>query len=327
MLVVNEGRILLIHQSLLQQFKEFFVMTKLTICITTYNRWDTCLNTLKSVCRQSVNGIEVILVDDFSSDPQPESVEKFICDNHVRYIRHEQNKGLASARNTAIELAMGEYFAFCDDDDQWPEQLAEKLVQVMQNGPVDVGMSIVLTENKKSQCQKMFDGYPRLTEVIRSGFTPPVGSQLYRTDLLRDVGGYNVDVKSGVDHDLWISLAGVDPRVAVSWGEPAIVGSYLYADRMTTVEGERRQKIYEALGIWKPKIVDVFGQRFYEHFCYSYERYLNYKFFLLSVKKYKYVHAVLKLFNKYVLNQIIQDIFNKIIGRRPCNSFPVYKGR
>jgi glycosyltransferase involved in cell wall biosynthesis len=294
--------------------------------ITTYNRPESVKNAIKSVLAQTYSPIEIIVVED-GTDSGIEDWVQEKCLTQIRYIRHKRNLGLAAARNTAIEIAAGEYFAFCDDDDQWPADFAERLVNAIQNGPEDVDMSLALGENKKPQCQKLFEGHPRLTEVIRQGFTPPVGSQLYRTDLLRDVGGYNVDVKSGVDHDLWISLADVDPRVAVSWGEAAIVSNHLHADRMTTVEGQRRQKIYEALDIWKPKIVDVFGQGFYEHFCYSYERYLNYNFFVQSAKRRKYVHAVLKLFNKYVLNQVAQGVFNKITGRRPCNLFPVYKGR
>ena len=298
----------------------------LTAVVTTYNRPQMVQRAIQSMLAQTYEPLEIIVVED-GSDSGLEGWLQEKCLTQIRYIRHERNQGLAAARNTAIEMATGEYFAFCDDDDQWPDQLAERLVQAVQNGPADVGMSIALAENKKPQCQKLFEGHPRLTEVIRQGFTPSVGSQLYRTDLLRDVGGYNVDVKSGVDHDLWISLADVDPRVAVSWGEAAIAGNHLHADRMTTVEGQRRQKIYEALGIWKPKIVDVFGQGFYEHFCYSYGQYLNYKFFVQSVKRRKYVHAVLKLFNKYVLSQVAQGVFNKITGRRSCNLFPVYKGR
>lgn len=300
-------------------------MPILTVCITTFNRWYTCKNALLSVCNQTLKNIEVILVDDYSSDQMPEEIERYISEHHIVYIRHECNKGLAAARNTAIENASGKYFAFCDDDDKWPAKLAEGLVQAIQNGPIEVGMSVAVAVSWRLQCHELFDGHPKLTELILQGFTPPVSSQLYRTELLRTIGGYNIDVKSGVDHDLWISLAAMDHRVAVSWGEPAIVGNNPHAERMTTVEEKRRYKIYEALQIWQPQIIDVFGEDFYKHFCNSYERYLNFKFFVNSVKKRAFVLAARKLFEKYVLTQVAEKIIHKVTGRRRYNLFPAYK--
>jgi len=300
-------------------------MTILTVCITTYNRWSTCKKALQSVCNQTLKDIEVILVDDCSSEQMPEEIKNYISVHHVVYIRHNYNKGLAAARNTAIENASGKYFAFCDDDDKWPVKLAKELVQALQNAPIEVGMSLALEASWYSQCHELFDGYPKLTRLIRQGFTPPVSTQLYRTEILRTIGGYNVDVKSGVDHDLWISLAAMDPCVVVSWSAPAIVDTNIHSERMTTIEEKRRSKIYDALKIWQPQIIDVFGDDFYDHFCYSYERYLNFKFFIKSVKSKAFIKAVCKLSEKYVLVQVVEKIVRIITNHKQCNLFPAYK--
>lgn len=267
----------------------------------------------------------MILVDDFSSDPQPEVVEKFICDNHLRYIRHEQNKGLASARNTAITLASGEHFTFCDDDDQWPENFAEKIVEAIKKSPADVGMSMVLAESSRPQCQVLLGEYPLLSTLMKQGFTPPGSSQLYKTELLRTVGGYNINVKSGVDHDLWVSLASIDPRVAICWAQPAIIGSDPCVNRMTADEERRREGIGEALEIWKPKIVHVFGETFYKHFCYSYEQYLDYKFFIQDIRQRNYSVAARNLFKLNLFGLVARAVFNKVIDYHPCNFFSAYK--
>ena len=268
----------------------------------------------------------MILVDDFSSDPQPEVVEKFIRDNQVYYIRHVQNKGLASARNTAIELATGEYFTFCDDDDQWPENFAEKVVEAVKNSPSDVGMSMVLAESSRPQCQVLLGEYPLLTTLMKHGFTPPGSSQIYKTELFKTVGGYNINVKTGVDHDLWVSLSAVDPRVAICWGQPAIIGSDPCVNRMTADEERRREGIGEALEIGKPKIVHVFGEPFYRHFCYSYEQYLDYKFFIQNLRQRNYSVAARNLFRRNLFGLVAKNVFNKLIDSHPCNFFPAYKG-
>lgn len=301
-------------------------MNELSICVTTFNRWGSCLHTLQSVCGQTqVSGLEVILIDDCSTDPLPSDVEKIISDNQVIFIRHEQNMGLAAARNSAIKQASGEYFAFCDDDDIWPDGLASRLLNSVQNGAKGAEMAFAMSDTYRAVCEPLLRGSHRLTDMIRHGITPPVSSQLYLTSKLREVGGYNEDVKSGVDHDLWISLAMDDLRVAVSWGDPAISCNDIDVDRMTTIEDRRRAKIADALKIWKPKIIQTFGEDFYQHFCFSYEQYLAYTFFIMSVRRGEYWKAGLKMLNRHVPPKLIVHIYKKNTGRAHCNVFPAYR--
>jgi len=297
----------------------------ITICITTFNRWESCFCTLQSVCNQEqVSGVEVILVDDCSTEPMPESIDRFIQNNQIVFIRHENNKGLSAARNTAIKQASGEYFSFCDDDDIWPTDLACRLLNsIREVGPL--GMAIAISEKMRIAWELQLGVNPKLTDVILEGVTPPVGSQLYKTSMIRDVGGYNERVTSGVDHDLWISLAMVDPMVAVSWGQSAMVGSDPSADRMTTIEGRRRGKIASSLEIWKPKIIQVFDENFYHHFCFSYAQYLDYSFFTNSVHRGEYLKAGVKLFDRYIVLNVMMRIYKKIIGRQHINLFPTYR--
>lgn len=302
-------------------------MLKLTACITTFNRWHSCLNALESVCNQMKEGLEVILVDDCSSKAMPEEVNHFIKTNPVIYIRHETNQGLAGARNTAIEAASGQYFAFCDDDDAWPPNFALRLLSVLENSPSDVSMAVALPPILRRHWQQVFTDYPKLTDIILQGVTPPVSSQAYQTRILREVGGYDPKIKSGVDHDLWLSLAKIYPRVGVTWGEPAIVEDNPRSIRMTTAEEKRRAKVAEALTIWKPKIVEVFGDHFYLHFCQSYQQYVDYDFFIKSVKRGELLTAFKKVFNPHVLNKLPKHIFNKAIGRKPCHDFPKYQNQ
>lgn len=297
-------------------------MITLTICITTYNRWNLCLNALHSVCGQEGVSFEVILVDDCSPEPMPREVADFIEANGVRFIRHEQNKGLTVARNTAIEHARGAYFAFCDDDDQWPQGHAAGLVQAMHESGSGVGMAVGMSKTRKAACCKILEGQPKLSILFLEGFTPPVGSQIYKTNLIRKVGGYNPDVRSGVDHELWVNLLEVDPRVAVSWGEPVIVGNEPTRERMTTNEKRRRSGYQKALEIWKPKLIAVLGEDFYRHFCYSYELVHDYNFFVQAVRNKEYTKAFHKAASLNVIKMVTATVYRKISGSQKCNYFP-----
>lgn len=294
----------------------------LTVAITTYNRWGLCLKALRSVCGQEGVDMEVVLVDDCSADPMPVEIKEFIDKNHVKYIRHKTNKGLAAARNTAIKAARGKYFSFCDDDDQWPADMASGLVRAMENAPEGVGMGVGMPLARQRACEDLLEGYPKLTNLMLHGFTPPVGGQIYLTDLVREAGGYTPEVKSGVDHDLWINLLKANPGVAVSWGEPVKVGANPGRERMTTNENKRRQGVHDALNIWQPKITAALGENFYRHFYSSYDQYLDYKFFMQAVKAGNYPQVIYKAANPRVIKMFMEHVFRKISRRQKCSLFP-----
>ena len=110
-------------------------MPVLSVVVPCYNVEAYAANTLISLSRNQDPNIEFILVDDHSKDETPAILERAAEDlsdvAQVRYIRHEQNGGLATARNTGLDAAQGEYLTFLDGDD-WlaPGYLAE-LVSAM----------------------------------------------------------------------------------------------------------------------------------------------------------------------------------------------------
>lgn len=105
-----------------------------SVIIPTYNRAETIAKAVSSVLNQTLRDLEVIIVDDCSSDHTAEVVEK-IQDNRVRYLPLDSNHGAAYARNWGCAHALGEYIAFQDSADEWlPEKLEKQLAFLKQTG-------------------------------------------------------------------------------------------------------------------------------------------------------------------------------------------------
>jgi len=92
-------------------------MHLVSVIMPTYNCAGFLKAAIESVLCQSCGDFELIILDDGSTDNTNEIVLKYLPDPRVRYIRKEKREGLSAARNTAIDLAKGEFLAFLDADD------------------------------------------------------------------------------------------------------------------------------------------------------------------------------------------------------------------
>jgi glycosyltransferase involved in cell wall biosynthesis len=116
-----------------------------SVVITTYNLGWCIAETLENVLAQTYPHLEVIVVDDASTDDTSQRVTPFL--SRIRYIRHEQNLGIARgaeagpARNTGIRAARGELIAMMDGDDLWHPDKISVQVAAAQRFP-DAGMIV-----------------------------------------------------------------------------------------------------------------------------------------------------------------------------------------
>ena len=93
----------------------------ISVIIPTYNRRDKVTYAVKSVLDQTYSNIEVIIIDDASTDNTEAEIKK-IKDDRIRYIYMEKNHGAEGARNVGIKEANGTYIAFQDSDDIWEKE-------------------------------------------------------------------------------------------------------------------------------------------------------------------------------------------------------------
>ena len=104
-----------------------------SVIIPVYN-YDRYLGeAIESVLSQTYRRLEVIVVDDGSTDQSGEVARSF-DGRGVRYC-HQDHAGIGPARNSGVELAQGEFIAFLDADDRWPEEKTERQLRAFESDP------------------------------------------------------------------------------------------------------------------------------------------------------------------------------------------------
>ena len=112
-------------------------MTSVSVIIPAYNSASTIIRALQSVAAQTLAPLEIIVVDDASSDATRDLVATFASSSSipVRVLTQTTNSGPSAARNAGWDKATGEYIAFLDADDQWHPRKIELQYPVMNNQP------------------------------------------------------------------------------------------------------------------------------------------------------------------------------------------------
>ena len=141
-----------------------------SVIIPTYNRAETIEASIKSVLNQTCSDLEVIIVNDCSTDNTAEIVTQIINkDSRVSYIRLTTNMGACVARNKGIELAKGEYVAFQDSDDVWNKDKLEKQIYALQKNSADIVVCAMSCISVDGTCEGV------LPNIEKEGFlTSPV---------------------------------------------------------------------------------------------------------------------------------------------------------
>jgi len=102
--------------------------TMISVIIPTYNRANLIRRSINSILKQTYQNLEVIVVDDGSTDNTPLEIKR-IQDNRIKYIKLIENKGGSNARNIGIKKARGKYISFQDSDDLYYPNKLEKQIQ------------------------------------------------------------------------------------------------------------------------------------------------------------------------------------------------------
>ncbi len=181
-----------------------------SVNVTTYNRAPLLRRCLDSILQQHYSNFEIIVVDDCSPDNTAEVMKDYCTsDNRIKYIRHEQNKGNAAARNTALQHGTGEYVAFMDDDDAWIDQdKLSKQVNIFEAhshqklGIVCSGVKVI-DENNAETIKRERMPKDLVSVLLKGNGIIHNSTVLTRREIIVRVGGFDEKMPRGVDSDFF----------------------------------------------------------------------------------------------------------------------------
>lgn len=232
-----------------------------SVVIPTRNRAATLERAVRGVLAQTMGDLEVVVVDDASTDGTPALLARLAeADPRVRVERMPEAGGAARARNHGIRVARAEWVAFQDDDDEWLPAKLERQVAAARGRP-EVGLVYCPYRIREADGREMvIGGYdpsrpPGARRMIfRRNFlgTPAV---LARRSVLLEAGGFDPALPQVEDWDLWIRVA---QRTEMAWvSEPLVlvhvtpgslsssaeklrVAAEILLAKLETMEGARR---------------------------------------------------------------------------------------
>lgn len=181
---------------------------QVSVCVPCYQQSQYLEDALRSVAAQTVAPLETIVIDD-GSDATHAAAIRDLCERYgARYVR-VTNRGLPNARNTGLQLARGEAFLPLDADDRIAPEYIERTLPLLLAG-ADVVVP-GLQEHGPTRNGTYMPGYDRPLEQVTLDvmweFNRTFYASLFRTRLLREVGGYNGRMLDGFeDYDLAIDL-------------------------------------------------------------------------------------------------------------------------
>jgi glycosyltransferase involved in cell wall biosynthesis len=202
-------------------------METVTVVIPTRNRSDLLRLTLTSILHQRDAALQVIVVDDASTEDVASVVSAF-GDRRCRVVRHEVSKGVSTARNRGLSEAATDWVGFCDDDDLWsPDKLSRQLAAARSarrdwayTGCVYVNADLIVQNGSPPLAAEEMNA-----ALLRYNAMPAGASNvIVRAEVLKRLGGFDTHITHLPDWDLWVRLAG--------WGLPAGVADPLVGYRM-----------------------------------------------------------------------------------------------
>ena len=248
---------------------------RVTVLIPAYNAARTIERALASVWRQNYPAMEVIVVDDCSTDDTGLQVEKMTGGN-LSLIRLDRNRGVSGALNVGIRQARNDYIAFLDADDEW---LADKLIKQLPVIEAHPDMTLIACGGESvDPAGRTFDTFglelpphsPRefwRALLVKTYFSR--SSVIARRARLLEVGGFDEALMVSEDQDMWIKLAtsgetGFLPEVLVRiYNMPDSLGAR-YGEREAefTLPMIRNHLSHLASRLSKRETRQILGQRY-----------------------------------------------------------------
>jgi glycosyltransferase involved in cell wall biosynthesis len=183
---------------------------KVSVVLATYNYGRYLAGALESALSQTMSDLEIIVIDDGSTDETKQVMASYLADPRVRY--HDTgHHGQPAAKNAGIRLARAPLVAFLDADDLW---LPTKLEKQLALFDADLALAVVysrriLIDEQGRHLQFQEADLRRgniLAAMFRNNFIC-FSSAVVRRDVLEEVGSFDENLPLAIDYDLWLRIA------------------------------------------------------------------------------------------------------------------------
>ncbi len=203
----------------------------ISIVVPAYNCASYIEETFRSVQKQDLQDWEIIFVNDGSTDNTAEVLESFASEDSRVIVVEQENGRQGKARNNGISHAQGEWIAFLDADDLWPEnKLSLQLSKTLEanvdlsftDGFICLGNNMNLREFRFGVNDKIYHGNKAILEFHEQNRIP-TSSVLVKKSVLQEVGGFpeKLIVQNCEDYLLWVKLL-TKGKSFLSIGEPLL---------------------------------------------------------------------------------------------------------
>lgn len=194
-----------------------------SICIPAYNGETTVMTAVNSALAQSYSKLEVVVVDDCSTDRTYELL-KSISDPRLKLFRNNHNLGMVGNWNKTMSFAAGEYIhLLCSDDLMEPDCITRKVGVALSDSSISLvfsatkiidGSGKLLFVRRYSRCDKVIQGKKLAKEALmkRNIYGEP-SNVLFKRSVLKHTGVFFKDLKYATDLDMWIRVS-VEGNVA-----------------------------------------------------------------------------------------------------------------
>lgn len=182
----------------------------ISVVITTYNYGDYLKTCLDSVLQQTHTNLEVIVINDGSTDHTDQVIAPYLTNPLIKYVR-QVNAGQAIAKNNGIRQASGDYLAFLDADDYWmPQKLNRQLGLFAVDRQVGVVFSKSVWVDQLGNTIPVNSSRPHAgwvtNHLIVDNFVV-FSSALVRRECFTKLGAFDEGLEMGIDWDLWLRFS------------------------------------------------------------------------------------------------------------------------
>lgn len=171
-----------------------------SVIIPVYNGERYLSEAIQSVIEQTYEPIEIILVDDGSTDNTAQVAKQF--QQNIHYV-YQPNSGAPSARNTGLKIAVGNIIAFLDADDMWNSNKLEIQINHLTKNPLT---EIVLGYQQVIYISEIIEGKPKFQNYSTPEMALQLGTAVFRKSVFEKVGLFNPELRYADDWD-WFMRA------------------------------------------------------------------------------------------------------------------------